>query len=61
MNVLTEAFIALLLTFVALELHRTSKRARKFDGDVVLVDLCGGLATVVVVVLWFHVFVQIFY
>ena len=42
MNVLTEAFVALLLTFVALELHRTSKRAKKLDRDVVLVDLCGG-------------------
>ena len=61
MNVLTEAFVALLLTLVALELHRSSKRAKAFDGDVVLVDLCGGLATVVVVVLCFHVFVQILY
>ena len=59
MNVLTEAFVALLLTFVALESHRTSKRAKHFDGDVVLVDLCGGLAAVVVVVLWFRVFAQI--
>jgi hypothetical protein len=61
MNVLADAFVALLLTFVALELHRTSKRAKKCDGDVVLVELCGGLATVVVMVLWFHVFVQILY
>ena len=61
MNLLTEAFIALLLTFVALELHRTCKRAKKFDGDVVLVDLCGGLAAAVVVVLWFQIFVQILY
>jgi hypothetical protein len=61
MNILTEAFVALLLTFVALELHRTSRRAKKSDCDMVLVDLCGGLATGVVVVLWFHVFVQILY
>ena len=61
MNLLTEAFVALLLTFIALELHRTSKRSKKFDGDVVLVDLCGGLAAVLVVVLWFRIFVQIFY
>ena len=61
MNLLTEAFVALLLTFIALELHRTSKRSKKFDGDVVLVDLCGGLAAVLVVVLWFCIFVQIFY
>ena len=61
MNLLTEAFVALLLTFIALELHRTSKRSKKFDGDVVLVDLCGGLAAVLVVVLWFSIFVQIFY
>ena len=61
MNVLTEAFVALLLTFIALELHRTSKRSKKFDAAMVLVDLCRGLATVVVVVLWFHVFVQIVY
>ena len=61
MNVLSEALVALLLTFVALELHRTSKRAKKFDGYVVLVDLCGGLAAVLAVVPWFRLFVQIFY
>ena len=40
MNIFAEAFVALLLTLVALELHRTSKRAKTFVGDVVLAALC---------------------
>jgi hypothetical protein len=50
-----DACLALLLTVLALILHRVSKDPKTRRGDRVLVDLCLGLVAVGASVLWLQV------
>jgi hypothetical protein len=60
LEVLIEALVACLLSFVAWELLRASSRHPKLDGDLsVVVDLGMGLATVAAVVVWFVIVLQL--
>jgi hypothetical protein len=60
LRTLIEALIACLLTFVAWELHRVSRRHPRLGGDLsVVVDLAMGLATVAAAVVWFVIVVQL--
>ena len=60
LEVLIEALVACLLSFVAWELLRVSRRHPKLDGDLsVVVDLGIGLATVAAVVMWFVIVLQL--
>ena len=49
---LADAWPALLLSLVGLELHRASRNPKASRGDVVLLDLCLGLVAVVASVFW---------
>jgi hypothetical protein len=60
LEVLIEALVACLLSFVAWELLRVSRRHPKLDGDLsVVVDLGMGLATVAAAVVWFVIVLQL--
>jgi hypothetical protein len=50
-----DAYLALLLTALALIIRRFSKNPKIQQGDRVLVDLCLGLVTVVASVSWLRV------
>ena len=56
---LADAWPALLLSLVGLELHRASRNPKASRGDVVLLDLCLGLVAVVASVLWLQVLVLV--
>jgi len=60
LEVLIEALVACLLSFVGWELLRASRRHPKVDGFLsVVVDLGMGLATVAAVVVWFVIVLQL--
>ncbi len=60
LKVLSEALVACLLSLVAWELLRASRRHPKLDGDLsVVVDLGMGLASVAAAVVWFVIVLQL--
>lgn len=63
--VTAEIWIVLLLSFVIVELEQASRKAirhyNKVTDQVVVLDLCLGIAVVCVMVLWFRIFARFFF
>jgi len=62
LTTLTEAWIALLLSFIAWELLRASYKSPRPNTDLsVVVDLAAGVVAVTVLVLWFKIVLRLAY
>jgi hypothetical protein len=59
--VLAEILVAVLLSWIDLTLYRTSQNAATHKADAMLLELGFGLLTVVVMVLWFGIVLEIFF
>ncbi|MGI9049623.1 MAG: hypothetical protein ACR2GU_09690 [Rubrobacteraceae bacterium] len=60
-SVAVQVFIAAVLSWIDLNLYKTSHDPRTPPGEAVLIDLWLGLVTVAAVVLWLGAAVRIFY
>lgn len=58
---LAEALIAVLLSFIAVELYRASRNNKLSKGDAILVDLFLGLSTTTAAVFWFCLYLRVFW
>ena len=61
MPVLADILVAVLLSWIDLTLYRTSQNAATHKADAMLLELGFGLLTVVVMVLWFGLVLEIFF
>ena len=59
--VLADILVAVLLSWIDLTLYRTSQNAATHKADAMLLELGFGLLTVVVMVLWFGLVLEIFF
>jgi hypothetical protein len=60
-TVLADILVAVLLSWIDLTLYKTSQNAATRKEDAVLLELGFGLLTVVVLVLWLVIFLEIFF
>ena len=61
MPVLADILVAVLLSWIDVTLYRTSQNAATHKADAMLLELGFGLLTVVVMVLWFGLVLEIFF
>ena len=59
--VLAQLFVAVILSWVSIELYRGMRNPRMRVGDALLLDLGLGLTTVTAVVFWFSVSLRILF
>jgi hypothetical protein len=59
--VLADILVAVLLSWIDLTLYETSQNAATHKADAMLLELGFGLLTVVVMVLWFGLVLEIFF
>ena len=59
LSVAAQALVAVVLSWICIELYRGTRNPRTQRGDALMLDLGLGLATVAAAVLWFSVSLQI--
>lgn len=61
MSVAAQALVAVVLSWICVELYRGARNPRTHRGDAMMLDLGLGLAAVTAAVLWFSISLEIVY